>query len=192
MKVNNKKMALIGLAASTLFGVAGCGRNEEPDVYGVPIPTTVTEHQNIAEGVYGPPDQMMPESTEGRTESTDRTESTERRKEYDYDKMSEEELAELEDRRNDVSDILTELIRSEEFTNADVDTRIKMFYAKLEDLSVNGTEKYPDPIIKKDSWQFIEESGEIVYEYIDGIPHYWDVTDKMKEIIQGSTDVELP
>ena len=192
MKVNNKKMALIGLAASTLFGVAGCGRNEEPDVYGVPIPTTVTEQQNIAEGVYGPPDQMMPESTEGRTESTDRTESTERRTEYDYDKMSEEELAELEDRRNDVSDILMELIRSEEFTNADVDTRIKMFYAKLEDLSVNGTEKYPDPIIKKDSWQFNEEYGEIVYEYIDGIPHYWDVTDKMKEIIQESTDVELP
>ena len=192
MKVNNKKMALIGLAASTLFGVAGCGRNEEPDVYGVPIPTTVTEQQNISEGVYGPPDQMMPESTEGRTESTDRTESTERRTEYDYDKMSEEELAELEDRRNDVSDILMELIRSEEFTNADVDTRIKMFYAKLEDLSVNGTEKYPDPIIKKDSWQFNEEYGEIVYEYIDGIPHYWDVTDKMKEIIQESTDVELP
>ncbi len=82
MKINKKKMALIGLAATTLFGVPGCGRNEESDVYGVPIPSTVTEQQNIADGVYGPPDEMMTE--------------TEDSEEYDYDKMSEEEITDVE------------------------------------------------------------------------------------------------
>lgn len=213
MKVNKKKAALIGLAATTLFGAAGCGRNEEPDVYGVPIPATVTEQQNIADGVYGPPNEMMTESErtteniERRTESD--TESTTVNVEdnmpvpvygpdiedyvvYDYDKMSEEEIAELEDRRKDVEDILRALIQSEEFTNADVDTRIEIFYAKLEDLSVNGTEKYPEPIIKKDSWEYIEEEGDIVYEYIDGIPLYWDVTGKSEKNRQESTVEDLP
>ena len=67
-----------------------------------------------------------------------------------------------------------------------------MFYAKLEYLSVNGTEKYPDPIIKKDSWEYIEEEGDIVYEYIDGIPLYWDVTGKAEKYRQESTDEDLP
>ena len=47
MKVNPRKIAIIGLAASTLFGMAGCGKNEEPDVYGAPIPTNITEEENM-------------------------------------------------------------------------------------------------------------------------------------------------
>lgn len=39
MKVTAKKALLIGLASSTMFGVAGCTteRNMEADVYGPPI-----------------------------------------------------------------------------------------------------------------------------------------------------------
>ena len=68
MKVNPKKAALIGLAASTLFGTSSCGasNNEEPTVYGPPQSFStaspseqeiieVTEDQNLTPVVYGPP-----------------------------------------------------------------------------------------------------------------------------------------
>ncbi len=45
MKINPKKALLIGLAATTLFGTAGCETrdNEEPDVYGPPMDDVVIE-----------------------------------------------------------------------------------------------------------------------------------------------------
>ena len=76
MKINPKKAALIGLAASTMFTVTGCGanvsQNEEPEVYGPPViseepaeePTTsdqttteeiIMPQQNEEPTVYGPP-----------------------------------------------------------------------------------------------------------------------------------------
>lgn len=216
MRVNRKKAALIGLAATTLFGVAGCGRNEEPDVYGSPIPTTVTEQQNMETGVYGPPDDMGMGLSEERTEeatereTTGRIESTSEKatvdvqqnvpepvygpetEVYDYDKMSEEEIAELEARRDDVCEYLRAFINSEKFQAADIDTRVEMFYAELEDLSVNGTDKYPEPFVKADSWVYHEEEEEVEFEFIDGLPIFWEMSDKFKKSIQETTDVELP
>lgn len=45
MKINPKKAMLIGLAAGTLFGTAGCGadNNDAPTVYGPPQDMTVQE-----------------------------------------------------------------------------------------------------------------------------------------------------
>ena len=45
MKINPKKAMLIGLAAGTLFGTAGCGaaNNDVPTVYGPPQDMTVQE-----------------------------------------------------------------------------------------------------------------------------------------------------
>ena len=76
MKINPKKAALIGLAASTMFTATGCGanvsQNEEPEVCGPPViseepaeePTTsdqttteeiIMPQQNEEPTVYGPP-----------------------------------------------------------------------------------------------------------------------------------------
>ena len=51
MKINAKKMALIGLAASTLFGTSGCQTkdNETPEVYGPPIENTTEYKDNTQE-----------------------------------------------------------------------------------------------------------------------------------------------
>ncbi len=58
MKVNPKKIAIIGLAASVLFGTAGCEvfHNSEPKV-------------------YGPPDAIEEESTEETESEVDTTAS---------------------------------------------------------------------------------------------------------------------
>ena len=65
MKVTAKKAMLIGLASSTLFGLAGCttDRNIPDDVYGPPMYL----EDNVEGDVYGPPlyqEDMMDEETE--------------------------------------------------------------------------------------------------------------------------------
>jgi hypothetical protein len=199
VKVNKKKMALIGLAATTLFSVPGCGRNETEGVYGVPVPETVTEQRTTSEA-------LTEQRTTSETVTEQRTTSEAVTAEqnipepvygpeaqiYDYDKMSEEEIAELEARREDVCEYLREFKSSEEFQAADLDKRVEMFYAELEDLSVNGTEKYPEPFVKADSWVYHEEEEEVEFEFIDGLPIFWAMSDKFEKSIQESTDVELP
>ena len=84
LKVNKKKMALIGLAASTLFAVSGCGGNEASGVYGPPIePREVTEQQ-INDPVYGPPEASGDTEDENTTEITTEitTESNELQTDY--------------------------------------------------------------------------------------------------------------
>jgi hypothetical protein len=67
MKINPKKAALIGLAATTLFSASGCSMSKNADVYGPPdmmesddpidteVPkATITPEENKQETVYGP------------------------------------------------------------------------------------------------------------------------------------------
>ena len=70
MKKNPKKIALMGLAASVLFGATACGSNRQPAVYGpAPSPddntTEITTEINEEPTVYGPPEmfesQFVPE-----------------------------------------------------------------------------------------------------------------------------------
>ncbi len=56
MKINPKKAALIGLAASTVFTLSGCDNNETPTVYGPE--TDIRVNQNAQEKVYGPPEMI--------------------------------------------------------------------------------------------------------------------------------------
>lgn len=53
MKITTQKAMLIGLASSTLFGLAGCttDNNMHGDVYGPPPYL----EDNMLEAVYGPP-----------------------------------------------------------------------------------------------------------------------------------------
>lgn len=51
MKITTKKAMLLGLASSTLFGLAGCTTNMNGDVYGPPPYL----EDNMLEDVYGPP-----------------------------------------------------------------------------------------------------------------------------------------
>lgn len=62
MKMNSKKIALIGLAASVVFGTSACGNNEQPGVYGPPVTTqAATEDDNEPSAVYGPPTEEITE-----------------------------------------------------------------------------------------------------------------------------------
>ena len=90
MKKNPKKMALIGLAASVVFGTAGCGSpigREADGVYGPPPPETtevtteITTEQNEVPAVYGPPEWFTEEENipvtseeDGKNEVTETTE----------------------------------------------------------------------------------------------------------------------
>ena len=61
MKINPKKAAMIGLAASTMFATTGCGFmahvNEPTTVYGPPEYFENTNpNDNYNEDVYGPPE----------------------------------------------------------------------------------------------------------------------------------------
>ena len=51
MKKNSKKIALIGLAASVVFGTSACGPPEE-------MTGDITEEDNVLEDVYGPPEDL--------------------------------------------------------------------------------------------------------------------------------------
>lgn len=84
MKVNKKKMALIGLAASTLFTVSGCGENEASGVYGPPIETREVTEQQINDPVYGPPEESGDTEEKSTTEITTEitTESNELQTDY--------------------------------------------------------------------------------------------------------------
>jgi len=84
MKKNPKKIALMGLAASVLFGATACGSNRQPAVYGpAPNPddntTEITTEVNEEPAVYGPPE-WFDEEADPVTESdndNDQTETTE-------------------------------------------------------------------------------------------------------------------
>ncbi len=66
MKKNPKKAALIGLAASVLFGATACAEQPAPDaVYGPPSSMVTTEDNELT-GVYGPP---VEEITEDHNET---------------------------------------------------------------------------------------------------------------------------
>ena len=68
MKVRPKKAALIGLAATTLFGTAACGKNKVTDNTDN---NQVTTEENQVEVIYGPPNMMTTEeTTEATTEIT--------------------------------------------------------------------------------------------------------------------------
>ena len=54
MRKNPRKIALIGLAASVVFGTSACANNEPADVYGPPVTTQATTEDNEISGVYGP------------------------------------------------------------------------------------------------------------------------------------------
>lgn len=54
MRKNPKKIALIGLAASVVFGTSACGGNEPAGVYGPPVTTQMTTEDNELTEVYGP------------------------------------------------------------------------------------------------------------------------------------------
>jgi Membrane-associated lipoprotein involved in thiamine biosynthesis len=99
MKVNPRKIAIIGLAASTLFGMAGCGKNEEPDVYGAPIPTNITEEENMIPTVYGPPEDYSEDVTEDSTEkkTEDTTAATEEKSEEKTESVTEDDTEEVVD-----------------------------------------------------------------------------------------------
>ena len=77
MKKNPRKIALIGLAASVIFGAAGCNSqsNEESDVYGPPV--TITEDENQLEDVYGPPVDIDENSKETEEDTESKEEKTE-------------------------------------------------------------------------------------------------------------------
>lgn len=75
MKVTTKKALLIGLASSTLFGMAGCTTNSNMhgDVYG-PNPyleDEMNEEDNIPPAVYGPP--IDEETTDEELEDAEET-----------------------------------------------------------------------------------------------------------------------
>ena len=59
MKRNPKKIALMGLAASVVFGASACGASREPNVYGPPVTTEMTTDENEISAVYGPPSTEM-------------------------------------------------------------------------------------------------------------------------------------
>lgn len=61
MRKNPKKIALIGLAASVVFGTSACANNEPADVYGPPVTTQATTEDNEISGVYGPPTEEITE-----------------------------------------------------------------------------------------------------------------------------------
>ena len=65
MKINPKKAALIGLAASTLFSATGCSTSEPVNVYGPPNvmgsegpEATMDPGNNSPDKVYGPPESI--------------------------------------------------------------------------------------------------------------------------------------
>ena len=62
MRKNPRKIALIGLAASVVFGTSACANNEPADVYGPPT-EEITEDHNEIPTVYGPPEDMTEEIT---------------------------------------------------------------------------------------------------------------------------------
>ncbi len=45
MRKNPKKIALIGLAASVVFGTSACANNEPADVYGPPVTTQARQRR---------------------------------------------------------------------------------------------------------------------------------------------------
>lgn len=61
MRKNPRKIALIGLAASVVFGTSACGNNEPAEVYGPPVTTQATTEDNEISGVYGPPTEEITE-----------------------------------------------------------------------------------------------------------------------------------
>ena len=61
MRKNPRKIALIGLAASVVFGSSACANNEPADVYGPPVTTQATTEDNEISGVYGPPTEEITE-----------------------------------------------------------------------------------------------------------------------------------
>ncbi len=61
MRKNPRKIALIGLAASVVFGTSACANNEPADVYGPPVTTQATTEDNEISGVYGPPTEEITE-----------------------------------------------------------------------------------------------------------------------------------
>ena len=61
MKINPKKAAMIGVAATTLFTLVACEDNRQPNVYG-PAPDINVE-QNEPETVYGPPEMFENDAT---------------------------------------------------------------------------------------------------------------------------------
>ena len=61
MRKNPRKIALIGLAASVVFGTSACANNEPADVYGPPVTTQATTEDNEISGEYGPPTEEITE-----------------------------------------------------------------------------------------------------------------------------------
>lgn len=84
--------------------------------------------------------------------------------------ISEEESAAEELAKYDaVSDKLREKINSEEYADADDETKVEAIIEVLEDLAVNGTDEYPYPLVLEDSWEYLPEQHEDVFKFYNGI-----------------------
>lgn len=84
--------------------------------------------------------------------------------------ISEEESAAEELAKYDaVSDKLIEKINSEEYANADDETKAEAIIEVLKDLSVNGTDEYPYSLVLADSWEYLPEEREVVFKFYNGI-----------------------
>lgn len=112
-----------------------------------------------------------------QSEQTDRTtmplETTDD-EEYIKASLSEEEQAAAELEMHEVVwKVIADKTNSDEFLKLESDEeKADMLIEVLKDLSINGTEEYPYPLVMTDSWSYYSEDREIEFQYIDGIKAY--------------------
>lgn len=88
--------------------------------------------------------------------------------------VSEEESAALVLAKMDaVSDALRKWTDSEGYRKADDDRKAEIVIEGLREISERGTEKYPEPLVKSDSWVYKPEAGEVEFEYFNGALGSW-------------------
>ena len=104
--------------------------------------------------------------------------------------ISEEESAAEELAKYDaVSDKLIEKINSEEYADADDDTKAEAIIEVLKDLSVNGTDEYPYPLVLADSWEYLPEEREVVFKFYNGIESGFVLYNENDPYAPDQTDV---
>ena len=81
----------------------------------------------------------------------------------------EEELYEASLRWTEVDDVMHDVLNSLEFQNAETDEEKRdILIEAMKDLSLHGTERYPEPLIEYGSWKYIPEGKEVEARYSSG------------------------
>lgn len=105
---------------------------------------------------------------------------------YEASVSEEESLNEEWARWNAVDEVMRGVLNSKEFLEAETDEKkAEIVIEAMKEVSLHGTEKYPESLIIYDSWVYYPEAQEVSAKYFDGVEFFISWHDFYSE----STDV---